>query len=326
MLDMNNNAQEVKIDWGVIVRDMVILMCCMGLLGYLCNLAMKPFEKSNVTDSLVSVIRKGAYDAKTGQDPAFLKELENGERSTPGFVNVADHTGRTPLMWASYANLIDPVALAEKDRQRLYYVDVLLAKPGIAVGAKDENGFTALHWAAWSGLSEVAERYLDRGLDVDEPESHGYTPLMLAAMRGNASTVEALLRRGANVSLKNDRGETAGELAVKHESDYSSCRSPLLAMFGEEGALFYRPIYSVAREKSNVLTLEAFHGSALSASQTGELGAAQDATPREPNPEQEEKNVLERQMEEVNRAAESPAETTPDEAPSAFPMPDQEEL
>ena len=47
-----------KTDWLPIIKDMCILVAIMGALGYACNLAMKPFESVQVTDSLVSLIRK----------------------------------------------------------------------------------------------------------------------------------------------------------------------------------------------------------------------------------------------------------------------------
>lgn len=210
--------------WGGIVEDMLKLMLVMGTLGYLCNLAMKPFEQTSDTDSLVSLIRKGALETdKNGEeiDNVYLRELATGKSSNANFVNTADSTGRTPLMWAVYANYNNPEDALSRDLARLYYVQNLLSQPGIDVQAKDKDGFTALHWASWSGMPYCTLLLVEAGLDVNAKENNGYTPLMLAAMRGNNEAVRMLLSLGADASLKNNAGQTAAELVAGGEGAYS---------------------------------------------------------------------------------------------------------
>ncbi len=210
--------------WGGIVEDMLKLMLVMGTLGYLCNLAMKPFEQTSDTDSLVSLIRKGALETdKNGEeiDNVYLRELATGKECNANFVNTADSTGRTPLMWAVYANYNNPEDALSRDLARLYYVQNLLSQPGIDVQAKDKDGFTALHWASWSGMPYCSLMLVEAGLDVNAKENNGYTPLMLAAMRGNNEAVRMLLSLGADASLKNNDGLTAAELVAGGEGAYN---------------------------------------------------------------------------------------------------------
>ena len=126
-----------KTDWLPIIKDMFILVCIMGALGYACNLAMKPFESVQVTDSLVSLIRKGGV--VDGKDEIFLKEFAEGCQLHKDFVNTPDSTGRTPLMWAVYTNFNKPELSLAKDADRAYYVQALLDSSGINVHAKDEE-------------------------------------------------------------------------------------------------------------------------------------------------------------------------------------------
>ena len=168
-----------KTEWLPIIKDMCILVCIMGALGYACNLAMKPFESVQVTDSLVSLIRKGGV--QDGKDDIFLKEFAEGCKDNKNFVNTPDSTGRTPLMWAVYTNFNNPQLSLAKDADRAYYVNELLNAPGVNIHAKDQDGFTALHWAAWSGMPHSAAMLIKAGLDINEKEANGYTPLMLAA-------------------------------------------------------------------------------------------------------------------------------------------------
>lgn len=211
--------------WGGIVEDMLKLLLVMGTLGYLCNLAMKPFEQTNVTDSLVSLIRKGALetDKKTGEeiDNVYLRELATGVSADPAFVNTKDATGRTPLMWAVYANYNNPQDAIKRDLARLYYVQNLLSQPGIDVQAKDKDGFTAMHWAAWSGMPYCTLLLAEAGLDINAQENNGFTPLMLAAMRGNNDVVKMLLTLGARSDVKNKDGMTAAQLVENGEGAYN---------------------------------------------------------------------------------------------------------
>lgn len=234
--------------WGGIVEDMLKLLLVMGTLGFLCNLAMKPFEQTSVTDSLVSLIRKGALetDKKSGEeiDNVYLRELENGKKDDAQFVNTKDATGRTPLMWAVYANYNNPADAIKRDLARLYYVQNLLTQPGIDVQAKDKDGFTAIHWAAWSGMPYCTLLLAEAGLDINAQESNGYTPLMLAAMRGNNEVVKMLLTLGAKTDLKNADGMTAAQLVANGEGAYN-----------KRDTFIFKLIYSEKREGAYKATL-----------------------------------------------------------------------
>lgn len=124
------------------------------------------------------------------------------------------------------------------DLRRYYYTDFLLNQEGIDVAATDEDGFNALHWAAWSGLPFNCARLVERGIDINAPEGNGYTPLMLAALRGQAGAVRMLLALGADALLKNSNGETALDIARSHAAAY-----------GKRQSVLYKLIYSEQRSK-----------------------------------------------------------------------------
>lgn len=233
----DNEHTQQKTDWAAIVKDILILVAVMGLLGYLCNLAMKPFEVENPTDSLISLIRKGGV--KNGVDAPFTKELTNGMKAHADFVNTPDATGRTPLMWAVYVHDNDPAAAWREDEKRLWYVKTLMATPGMNLNAKDNDGFTALHWAAWSGMPQSTILLVSQGgLDLNAQEKAGYTPLMLAALRGNAAAVRLLLELGADPALKNAEGKTALDIATEKGNAYE-----------KRDTLFFSLIYKTRRHE-----------------------------------------------------------------------------
>lgn len=238
-----------KTEWLPIIKDMCILVCIMGALGYACNLAMKPFESVQVTDSLVSLIRKGGV--QDGKDDIFLKEFAEGCKKHKDFVNTPDSTGRTPLMWAVYTNFNNPELSLAKDADRAYYVQELLNAPGVNIHAKDQDGFTALHWAAWSGMPHSAAMLIKAGLDINEKEGNGYTPLMLAAMRGDDTVVKMLLQLGADTAATNKDGKTAAQLADEKGQAYDRRQSQA-----------YTLIYSDKRSASYHTTQQLLKGAA----------------------------------------------------------------
>ena len=237
---------QQKTEWLPIIKDMCILVCIMGALGYACNLAMKPFESVQVTDSLVSLIRKGGV--QDGKDDIFLKEFAEGTKAHADFVNTPDSTGRTPLMWAVYTNFNNPQLSLSKDADRTYYVQELLNAPGVNIHAKDQDGFTALHWASWSGMPHSVAMLVKAGLDINEKESNGYTPLMLAAMRGDDAVVKVLLQLGADVAAVNADGKTATQLAEEKGAAYDKRQSKVYSLiYSEERSKAYHATQSLLK-------------------------------------------------------------------------------
>ena len=253
-----------KTDWLPIIKDMCILVCIMGALGYACNLAMKPFESVQVTDSLVSLIRKGGV--VNGKDEIFLKEFAEGSKKHADFVNTPDSTGRTPLMWAVYTNFNKPELSLAKDADRAYYVQALLDTPGVNIHAKDQDGFTALHWAAWSGMPHSVAMLIKAGLDINEKEANGYTPLMLAALRGDDAVVKALLQLGADTAAVNNDGMTAAQLADAKGTAYDKRKSAV-----------YSLIYAPERSESYHKTQQLFKGAAPAAASIEDVLSETDA-------------------------------------------------
>ncbi len=247
-----NETAPQQTTWQAIVLDLIILILIMGGIGSVLKVAMDACAVKSPIEDLTATIRKGDVDDKTNKDTVFLTELEDGLKEHADFINQRDDTDRTPLMWVCYANSIDPKEVAKIDLNRLYYVRELLKVPGIKAAAVDEDGFSALHWAAWSGLEGVSLELIAHGLDLNAAEKNGYTPLMLAAMRGQASTVKMLLSLGADASVKNKDGETALDLALSHQKAYAANESGLYEMVtGRKGALFYIPIYEEGRSKGH---------------------------------------------------------------------------
>jgi len=87
-------------------------------------------------------------------------------------------------------------------------VELLLAA-GADVDAKNNYGWTALHYAAAYGHADVVELLLEAGADIKAKNNSGGTALHYAAAYGHADVVELLVSAGANVNAQDKDGWTA---------------------------------------------------------------------------------------------------------------------
>lgn len=80
-----------------------------------------------------------------------------------------------------------------------------------AESEKVPGTFTAMHLAAYAGLSWLLSRLMESGhaSDIHSRDSLGNQPLVWAAMNGHFQAVQLLLARGAHVAAKNNEGVTA---------------------------------------------------------------------------------------------------------------------
>lgn len=93
--------------------------------------------------------------------------------------NVPDIYGWTPLMRAV-------------QQERPAVVKVLLAAKRTDLGARNENGRTALHQAALGGFTHIARMLVEHGADPGIRDRSGYTPAALATANGHAATAKVI--------------------------------------------------------------------------------------------------------------------------------------
>lgn len=111
-------------------------------------------------------------------------------------INMVNAAGETPLMMAAL-------------KGQLNWTRQLLLR-----GAKVNNeGWTALHYAASGPEPAVVSLLLDNGAQINAESPNGTTPLMMAARYGTEGHVRALTARQADGLKKNQQGLDAAAFA-----------------------------------------------------------------------------------------------------------------
>jgi ankyrin repeat protein len=97
-------------------------------------------------------------------------------------------------------------------------ITALLKKDKALLNARDKDGSTPLHCAAWKGHVAVVEVLLDAGANINDVNTNthwGTTPLHAAAHGNQKDVAAVLIARGANLRAKNLNGRTPlGETAL----------------------------------------------------------------------------------------------------------------
>jgi len=94
----------------------------------------------------------------------------------------------------------------------------LLGRDKSLVRARDKDGSTPLHCAAWNGHADVATILLEASADINDHNQNGHwgtTPLHAAAHGDQKQVAALLIARGADLRAKNLNGRTPlGETTV----------------------------------------------------------------------------------------------------------------
>lgn len=134
-------------------------------------------------------------------------------------IEALDRSGRTPLMCAAGHARATPAG-AEPSAFSVPLSELVtvqscrwLLDAGAVVDARDPQGRTALHWAAFSGSSRSAYVLLEYGAAIDQLDHRGRTPLMLACLHrwetNYNAAIDALLQHRADPDIRDDHGWTA---------------------------------------------------------------------------------------------------------------------
>jgi Ankyrin repeats (3 copies) len=89
---------------------------------------------------------------------------------------------------------------------------------GADVRAQDDDGFTALHFAAACGRLDAVDPLLKAGAAVNATNKEGVTPLMEATQRNTSQMIEKLLECGAEMDTCDKAGLNATMHAIRNKN------------------------------------------------------------------------------------------------------------
>lgn len=98
------------------------------------------------------------------------------------------------------------------------FTDVIdkLLRHGDNVNRTNQNGNFAMHYAAWNGYMATVKFLREKGSTVNAKNQDGDTPLHFAVMYQSMDFIETLVGIGMKVNAQNKKGETPLHVAVAH--------------------------------------------------------------------------------------------------------------
>ncbi len=166
-------------------------------------------KKIFVSTLLAAALAGCATQELTSEQQALLTGINSPDADSVMFelsmlnhhADFQDANGKTPLIHA----------VMNGNQKKIREV---LSTFESAINAADENGLTALHYAAGSASPEPVNLLLGYGADINVLDKYGKTPLMEAARLGSEGIVMILCENGADRSVMDKQGRTAAVFAA----------------------------------------------------------------------------------------------------------------
>jgi ankyrin repeat protein len=97
----------------------------------------------------------------------------------------------------------------------LAQLKIILEEQPILVNAKDEDGWTLLHYASYAGIKEVVEYLMEKGAEVNtEARIGAWTPFFLSSLKGHREIAEWLIENGAKTDIQDNKSRSPLHVAV----------------------------------------------------------------------------------------------------------------
>ncbi|KAH6756702.1 hypothetical protein C2S53_001104 [Perilla frutescens var. hirtella] len=190
------------------------------------HLAVEERRRDCVRLLLANAARADVRNARDGDTPLHVASSLGDEQMVKVLLHkgankdVRNRAGKTAYDLAAengHTKLYDALRLGDNlcvaARKGDLRMVLRLIENGAAVNGRDQNGWTALHRAAFKGRVDVARALVEKGIDANAKDEEGYTALHCAVESGQADVIELLLKKGADVEARTNKGVTALQIA-----------------------------------------------------------------------------------------------------------------
>ncbi|XP_072942618.1 uncharacterized protein [Epargyreus clarus] len=180
--------------------------------GWFDGKGRKKWEAWNLLNDMASEEAKQKYIELVQKfDPEWTELSDDkGVRETWVAMSCLSHNSE-PELNHQELTLLDAARENLPDR----VTELLTEHPGLK-DERDENGLTALHWAADRDASEALAAAIQGGCDINAVDNNDQTPLHYAASCGHIKSTKLLLEAGAAL-LKDDEDSTPLDIASDEE-------------------------------------------------------------------------------------------------------------
>lgn len=169
------------------------------------------FNQLELLNTHGNLIPRGASSLWTGSKNEDEEvEEEEEDHSQEWYLEKEESLKDTPevlILWAVENNRLSTV-------RRLLKVDPLL------VHCCDEDGYTPLHRAAYSGHVDVVSALIANGATVNTRTIDGWTPLHSACHWSRVAVASLLLQHGAELNAQTNGGLTPLHLAASNTTSF----------------------------------------------------------------------------------------------------------
>ncbi|EYC13196.1 hypothetical protein Y032_0044g1027 [Ancylostoma ceylanicum] len=168
----------------------------------------------------------GGISEEENEDPkhdlGFTKELIDEIRSTK-----ANNPGMFVSAWQEDdqgirdADLENPAEkfLKEAENGNIDFLKTALEADPSLLSVTDEDGYTALHRAAYNNHLDAVSFLLEQGANAEARTKQGWTPLHSAANWGNYEIIGRLITHGVDVNARSSGSVTALHLAISSQCE-----------------------------------------------------------------------------------------------------------
>ena len=107
----------------------------------------------------------------------------------------------------------EPIVEAAKNGD-FQSVKNILGNDPTKLDSKDEEGYTALHWACMRAHWDIAEYLIEKGADLNVVGGDGGTQINWAVHHDNVDIIKILIEKGAKLNIRNQWGMTELHTAI----------------------------------------------------------------------------------------------------------------
>ena len=189
------------------------------------HLSAETIKKYQEEDIVISSIRndpKRMQEYLLAKDSSGNKKFNLDEIKIARMISYAEKNGHKQ----SFKILIDYMVnfdyrdadglTALMRASNIGYTDIVekIISSGADVNIKNGNGVTALMFASLNGHTDIVKKIISSGADVNIKDGNGVTALMFASQNGHTDIVKELISSGADVNIKNGNGSKALTIAA----------------------------------------------------------------------------------------------------------------